>query len=238
MAGRKPVNDGLSATTPFKPPLLEYWKPPKAVVFAPSVVKVDESVDRNKQLDLETTEPQATFPSDLRDTNSQVQRDEFDSGFNSIASSPVLDRRNKRFTWSDSTTTLVGIKDLERTGSLKSVPWGYDADWGKRRPRVSEREIALSSANMGGPPAYGYRIDDEDTLQPPWWQIQYWSPRKLILLGVGVAATIAIIVTIVVEVEKKNAYPNYNSLNYTMVDQCQYSSDLSCIHSGRVLSKV
>jgi len=223
MASRKPVNnnDGLSAT-PFKPPLLEYWKPPKAVTFAPSVVKFNDNIDRNKQQDHNSTEQQqATFPSDLEETNFSIRSDDFSSGFNSIASSPGLDRRNKRFTWADSTTRLVGIKDLERTASLKSVPWGHDADWGKKIPRVSQREIGLSSAKMGGSPAY--RIDDEDTLMPPWWQIQYWSLKKLIILGVGVAVTIAIVVAIAVEVNKKNAYPNYNSLNYTMVDQCQYS---------------
>jgi len=67
---------------------------------------------------------------------------------------------------------------------------------------------------MGAPPAY--KVDREDSLAPRWWDIREWSRKKLILTGAGLIAVIIILVVVIVEETKKNAYPNYTTLNYTL----------------------
>jgi hypothetical protein len=70
----------------------------------------------------------------------------------------------------------------------------------------------------GSPPQY--KVDREDTLAPRWWNVREWSKKKLVFTGLGLAILIAVIIIIVVMVEKKNAYPNYSQLTYSLVDQC------------------
>lgn len=51
-----------------------------------------------------------------------------------------------------------------------------------------------------------------------WYSVQTWSKRKIgIVAGVVVALLIIIIVVSVIEV-RKNRYPDYTALSYTMVD--------------------
>lgn len=54
----------------------------------------------------------------------------------------------------------------------------------------------------------------------PWWNPRYWRKR----VWAGVAALIAIIIIIAVAVgvtqSKKNAYPDYSELNYSLKDTC------------------
>jgi hypothetical protein len=70
--------------------------------------------------------------------------------------------------------------------------------------------------NNGPPPAY--KINKEDTLAPRWWDMRLRSKKTLVFVGVGLAVLIAAVVVIVVMVEKKDAYPNYSRLSYSLVD--------------------
>lgn len=49
----------------------------------------------------------------------------------------------------------------------------------------------------------------------------------MVLTGFAAAAILAIVIAVVVVVEKENRYPDYTTLNYTLVDRCQYSQTLS-----------
>lgn len=69
-----------------------------------------------------------------------------------------------------------------------------------------------------------YKVDNEDTLAPRWWDVRQWSAKKLLLVGAGLAALIIILVVVIVEEEKKNVYPTYTALNYTLADTCKLSS--------------
>lgn len=75
--------------------------------------------------------------------------------------------------------------------------------------------------NNPGPPAY--KLDREDTLAPHWWDVREWSKKVITFVVLGVAIIIAIIVAVVVVVEKKNKYPNYSQLSYSLVGNCMYS---------------
>lgn len=57
----------------------------------------------------------------------------------------------------------------------------------------------------------------------PWWNPRYW--RKRIWFGVvaGILIILAIIIAVAVTVTKNNAYPNYTTLSYSLVDT--YSGD-------------
>jgi len=201
------------------PPLLEYWKPPKAAVFPHKATAPNKKDRKQSGNDLRSNTKQKEESPAIAyqyDTDSQSGSISSDTT-NSTGS--VGGERDRPFTWSDSTTTLIGIKDIE-SGALKSVPWGY-YEKSKDKIRTLERKIVNSQrTKMSGPPP-AYRLDDEDILKPHWWQIQHWGRKKQVLLGLGIAAIIAIIVAVVVKVEKNNKYPDYNALNYTKVNQCQ-----------------
>lgn len=197
--------------------LLEYWKPPKAIVFPHKATAPKRKVRQRSRNDLQ-------FPIKQKEESSAtVYPCDTDSRSDSLSSSDTTNstafvgsEKQRRFTWSDSTTTLIGTNNIN-TSALKSVPWGY---YEKAKIRFSKLEIVTSQKEKmsGLPPAY--RQDDEDNLKPHWWQIQHWSRKKQALLGVSIAAIIAIIVAVVVKVEKDNKYPNYNALNYSKVNEC------------------
>jgi len=83
--------------------------------------------------------------------------------------------------------------------------------------------------SRGQPPAY--RIDDEDTLNPRWYDVREWGKKIFIGIGVAVAIIIIIIVVAVVEVEKANRYPDYSALSYSLSETCKYlvSSSISIL---------
>ncbi|TVY85146.1 putative glycosidase [Lachnellula suecica] len=82
---------------------------------------------------------------------------------------------------------------------------------------ASRTKNAFSENVHTGPPPK-YQLDDEDTLAPRWYDVKRWGKK----IWLGVAALIAIIITVVVvavvEVEKKNRYPDYSKLTYSVAD--------------------
>lgn len=71
------------------------------------------------------------------------------------------------------------------------------------------------------PPAY--KLDREDTLAPRWWDVRQWSKKLLLFVILALAIIIAIIIAVVVVVEKKDKYPNYSQLSYSLVGNCKSS---------------
>ncbi|KAF7887262.1 uncharacterized protein EAF02_003909 [Botrytis sinoallii] len=68
----------------------------------------------------------------------------------------------------------------------------------------------------GSPPKD--EVDDPSSLAPRWWDMRAWSKKKWAIFGAGIIVVIIIIVVAAVEGSKKNAYPNYSQLNYTLKD--------------------
>ncbi|KAK7414686.1 hypothetical protein QQX98_006454 [Neonectria punicea] len=52
----------------------------------------------------------------------------------------------------------------------------------------------------------------------PWWNPRYWRKRVWFGVVAAILIVIAIIIGVVVSVTKKNAYPNYSTLSYSLVD--------------------
>ena len=78
----------------------------------------------------------------------------------------------------------------------------------------------VNMASRGAAPAY--RIDDEDTLKPRWYDVREWRKKIWIGLGVAVAIIIIVVVVAVVEVERANRYPDYSPLSYSLAETCMY----------------
>ena len=74
--------------------------------------------------------------------------------------------------------------------------------------------------SMGPPPAY--KVDADDTLAPHWWNVRHWSWKRWLVAGVALVLLIMIVIVIAVVVSKKNAYPNYSTLTYSLADTCQF----------------
>ncbi|KAF7539837.1 hypothetical protein G7Z17_g12340 [Cylindrodendrum hubeiense] len=77
-------------------------------------------------------------------------------------------------------------------------------------------EIMLN--NRGG----GDSIRHVDTSMP-WWNPRYWGKRAWFGVVAAILIIVAVIIGVVVTMTKKNAYPNYTTLSYSLVDT--YSGD-------------
>lgn len=57
-----------------------------------------------------------------------------------------------------------------------------------------------------------------------WWDVKGWSRRRLVVvLALALTAFVIIVIVVPVEVEqKKNAYPHYSKLDYSVVDSCLF----------------
>ncbi|KAI0872886.1 concanavalin A-like lectin/glucanase domain-containing protein [Hypoxylon argillaceum] len=53
----------------------------------------------------------------------------------------------------------------------------------------------------------------------PWWKPRYWRKRTWAIVGVVVAVIIVIVIVVPVEVAQANRYPNYSTLDYSLVDE-------------------
>jgi len=71
---------------------------------------------------------------------------------------------------------------------------------------------------MGPPPQY--KIDDDDTLAPRWYDLKRWGKKVWIALVAIIIIIIVVVVVAVVEVEKKDKYPDYSKVTYTVADTC------------------
>lgn len=62
----------------------------------------------------------------------------------------------------------------------------------------------------------------------PWWNPRYW-PKLAWALIVGVIVVIAIVVGAVVGTQaKKNAYPDYSELSYSLAETCTLPPGRAC----------
>lgn len=57
----------------------------------------------------------------------------------------------------------------------------------------------------------------------PWWKPRYWRKRTWAIVGVVVAVIIVIVIVVPVEVAQANRYPNYSTLDYSLVDECEFN---------------
>lgn len=73
---------------------------------------------------------------------------------------------------------------------------------------------------LGPPP--GYKVDRDDTLNQPWYDVREWGKKAWIAVGAIVVLVIVIVVIIAVEVSKKNKYPDYTKLNYSLAETCEF----------------
>lgn len=74
--------------------------------------------------------------------------------------------------------------------------------------------------NNGHPPIHGHQGVPEDR-DPYWFDVRYWRKRSFIWPALGLITVIVIVVAVAVTEVKKNAYPDYSKLNYSLVDNCK-----------------
>lgn len=54
----------------------------------------------------------------------------------------------------------------------------------------------------------------------PWWKPQHWRVRTWVIAGV-VLVVIIIAIVVPVKVTEANRYPNYSTLDYSLIDECE-----------------
>ncbi len=62
----------------------------------------------------------------------------------------------------------------------------------------------------------------------PWWNPRYWSRKVWLAVVAVVVIVVVIVVAVAVTVTKKNAYPSYSELSYSLKDTCKFFSFYSC----------
>jgi hypothetical protein len=110
----------------------------------------------------------------------------------------------------------------------KDMSFANAQEYGVRRKNVASDQIQLAddySRPMGSPP--GYKVDRDDTLNSPWYDVREWGKKIWIAVGAIVVLVIIIVVIIAVEVTKKNKYPDYSKLNYSLAETCKSFHRLS-----------
>ncbi|CAD6453530.1 5834f7c0-8a9b-486d-a0c8-bd864eff9080 [Sclerotinia trifoliorum] len=76
----------------------------------------------------------------------------------------------------------------------------------------------MQNTDMPRGPPPEYELDDPSSLAPRWLDVRAWSKKRWVIVGVGLVVLIIIVVVIAVEVSKKNTYPNYSQLSYSLKD--------------------
>jgi hypothetical protein len=105
----------------------------------------------------------------------------------------------------------------------KDMSFANAQEYGARRKNVASDQIQLADdygRPLGPPP--GYKVDREDTLNQPWYDAREWGKKAWIAVGAIVVLVIVIVVIIAVEVSKKNKYPDYTKLNYSLAETCEF----------------
>src|SRR4051812_44096898 len=88
--------------------------------------------------------------------------------------------------------------------------------------RGTTENIQMTPDKYGIPPPK-YELDRPGTLSHRWWDVRAWSKKKMLLVGGGLVVVIIILAVVIgVEVSKKNAYPNYSQLSYSLKDSCEF----------------
>jgi hypothetical protein len=90
---------------------------------------------------------------------------------------------------------------------------------GGRTKNVASDSIQIQGDDYGRS-SLGYKVDRDDTLNHPWYNIKYWGKKAWIAVVAIVVIIIVIVVVVAVEVTKNNAYPDYTKLNYSLAQNC------------------
>lgn len=102
--------------------------------------------------------------------------------------------------------------------SSNDLEGGSEKDIERPFVTMASKHGFSETLHMGPPPQY--KIDDDDTLAPRWYDLKRWGKKIWIAVAAIIAILIIIIVVAVVEVEKKNKYPDYSKVTYTVADTC------------------
>ena len=99
---------------------------------------------------------------------------------------------------------------------------------------LDEKDMSFATKHVGTEQVQrrggsGSQFDREDSYYHPWYNFKYWGKKAWAGALAVVVLVIVIIIIIAVEVTKKNAYPDYTKLNYSLAETC-YSS----VHSSSI----
>lgn len=72
--------------------------------------------------------------------------------------------------------------------------------------------------SLGPPPEY--KVDRDDTLNHPWYNLKYWGKRGWLTAAAIIAAIIVIIIVVAVVETRANRYPDYSTLSYSLSETC------------------
>lgn len=56
----------------------------------------------------------------------------------------------------------------------------------------------------------------------PWYKPKYWRKRTWAIVVASIVAVVVIVIVVPVVVTKKEKYPDYSRLNYTLTDSCKW----------------
>lgn len=82
---------------------------------------------------------------------------------------------------------------------------------------LDKKDMAYSGK---GAAAHQYQSDHEGSYDAPWYNFRYWGKRAWAGFVAIVVIIIIIVVVVAVEVTKKNSYPDYTQLTYSLSETC------------------
>jgi hypothetical protein len=94
-----------------------------------------------------------------------------------------------------------------------------DSNLDKKDMSFATKNVETHEIQMRG--GAGYQYDQYDSYQP-WYNFRYWGKRAWAGAVAVVVLIIVIIIIVAVEVTKKNAYPDYTQLNYSLAETCMF----------------
>jgi hypothetical protein len=94
-----------------------------------------------------------------------------------------------------------------------------DSNLDKKDMSFTTKSAATDQIQMRG--GAGYQHGQYDSYQP-WYNFRYWGKRAWAGAVAVVVLIIVIIIIVAVEVTKKNAYPDYTQLNYSLAETCMF----------------
>jgi hypothetical protein len=93
-----------------------------------------------------------------------------------------------------------------------------DSDLDEKDMSFATKHVVTEQVQRRG--GSGYQFDREDSYYHPWYNFKYWGKKAWAGAIAVVVLIIVIIIIIAVEVTKKNAYPDYTKLNYSLSETC------------------
>jgi hypothetical protein len=119
-----------------------------------------------------------------------------------------------------SSSLFTSAGRVHRPSFANSLELG-ESDRDKKDMSFATKNVAAEQVQMRG--GSGYQFDREDSYYHPWYNFKYWGKRAWAAAVVVVVLIIVIVIIIAVEVTKKNAYPDYTELNYSLSETCKSS---------------